>query len=631
MKYGSAKPNHTVNKTHHSTVNGILGRKLTDQNEKYKGSSLPSTRTNRQTNLSLGPKSSSTVEALPKLKNLHGSLVSHRNNQGPQHTHSEDADHDKSRDRIDSLGRSLPLTPTDAMKYHHQKLTAFEQLEIMDFPEIWFVGPEAKKVEGVQGASQNNGYDDENGSYLKILHDHLCYRYEVLEVIGKGSFGQVVRAYDHKSGETIAIKIIRNKKRFHHQALIEVKILDVLRRKDRDNSNNVIHMREYFYFRNHLCITFELLGMNLYELIKKNNFQGFSVALIRRFAYLLLVSLRMMQREKIIHCDLKPENILLKQKGQSAIKVIDFGSSCYEHQRVYTYIQSRFYRSPEVILGLPYGMPIDMWSFGCILAELYTGYPLFPGENEVEQLACIMEILGLPPNYIIEEAQRRRLFFDSRGHPRCTTNSKGKKRKPNSKDLRYAIKTTDSLFLDFISRCLEWDPLERMTPDQALQHDWIQDAKLYYQNKSKDSQHHRQSNSNHQRRGGGGKEKRCENASSKKLKERRPSPDNKTHNSSTTAEANKTQRHSAKTKAGEVKGETNANLADVREEDERKTESTEKPINKVKPLSIDEGESETNEDQSNENSKDAKDVKGSNDPKCDSKMEGGQFLPPIVS
>ncbi|PIK33086.1 putative dual specificity tyrosine-phosphorylation-regulated kinase 4-like, partial [Apostichopus japonicus] len=219
----------------------------------------------------------------------------------------------------------------------------------------------------------------------------------------------------------------------------------------------------------------------------------------------------------------------------------------------------------------------------------------------------------------------------SRGHPRCTTNSKGKKRKPNSKDLRYAIKTTDSLFLDFISRCLEWDPLERMTPDQALQHDWIQDAKLYYQNKSKDSQHHRQSNSNHQRRGGGGKEKRCENASSKKLKERRPSPDNKTHNSSTTAEANKTQRHSAKTKAGEVKGETNANLADVREEDERKTESTEKPINKVKPLSIDEGESETNEDQSNENSKDAKDVKGSNDPKCDSKMEGGQFLPPIVS
>ena len=75
------------------------------------------------------------------------------------------------------------------------------------------------------------------------------------------------------------------------------------------------------------------------------------------------------------------ENILLRQRGQSSIKVIDFGSSCYEHQRVYTYIQSRFYRSPEVILGLPYSMPIDIWSFGCILAELYTGYPLFPGND----------------------------------------------------------------------------------------------------------------------------------------------------------------------------------------------------------------------------------------------------------
>ena len=78
---------------------------------------------------------------------------------------------------------------------------------------------------------------------------------------------------------------------------------------------------------------------------------------------------------------------------------------------VYTYIQSRFYRSPEVILGLPYSMPIDMWSLGCILAELYTGYPLYPGENEVEQLACIMEVLGLPPASVLDQATRRRLFF----------------------------------------------------------------------------------------------------------------------------------------------------------------------------------------------------------------------------
>ncbi|KAL3891536.1 hypothetical protein ACJMK2_003796 [Sinanodonta woodiana] len=380
------------------------------------------------------------------------------------------------RSKRDQYGNKLPMTAADALKIYRGKLTVFEQTEILDYPEIWFLGLEAKKVEVVPGGAQNNGYDDENGSYIKVMHDHLVYRYEILEVLGKGSFGQVVKCYDHKTDQMVAVKLIRNKKRFHHQALVEVKILDTLRRKDKDNQFNIIHMGEYFYFRNHLCITFELMGMNLYELIKKNNFQGFSIALIRRFAFSLLQCLKLLQREKIIHCDLKPENILLRQRGQSSIKVIDFGSSCYEHQRVYTYIQSRFYRSPEVILGLPYSMPIDMWSFGCILAELYTGYPLFPGENEVEQLACIMEILGLPPNNILDQATRKRLFFDSKGSPRSITNSKGKKRRVGSKDLEQSVKTSDASFLEFIRRCLDWDPNTRMTPEDALQHEWIKEG-----------------------------------------------------------------------------------------------------------------------------------------------------------
>jgi dual specificity tyrosine-phosphorylation-regulated kinase 2/3/4 len=86
----------------------------------------------------------------------------------------------------------------------------------------------------------------------------------------------------------------------------------------------------------------------------------------------------------LIHCDLKPENILLKQENKSGIKIIDYGSSCFMGQRIYTYIQSRFYRAPEIILGVPYTTAIDMWSFGAIIAELYTGFPLFPGESEFE-------------------------------------------------------------------------------------------------------------------------------------------------------------------------------------------------------------------------------------------------------
>ncbi|XP_076748559.1 uncharacterized protein LOC143422070 isoform X2 [Xylocopa sonorina] len=369
----------------------------------------------------------------------------------------------------------LPMTASEALKYYGSRLTEFERAEIEKYSEIWYLGLSATKIHGEEGSSQNGGYDDDNGSYNKVFHDHISYRYEILEVIGKGSFGQVIRALDHKTGQYIAIKIIRNKKRFHHQALVEVEILEHLRKKDLDAnaSHNVIHMLEYFYFRNHLCITFELMSLNLYELIKKNNYKGFSLSLIRRFANSLISCLRLLYREKIIHCDLKPENVLLKQRGSSSIKVIDFGSSCYSHQRVYTYLQSRFYRSPEVILGLPYGTPIDMWSLGCILAELYTGCPLFPGEDEIEQLACIMEVLGLPPEHIINHASRRRLFFDPKGSPRCVTNSKGKKRWAGSKNLAMALRCTDTLFVNFVSRCLEWDPKKRMTPDEAMRHEWL--------------------------------------------------------------------------------------------------------------------------------------------------------------
>ncbi|XP_051975874.1 dual specificity tyrosine-phosphorylation-regulated kinase 4-like isoform X3 [Xyrauchen texanus] len=375
-------------------------------------------------------------------------------------------------------GQRLPMSPTTALKHFQNQLTEYEREEIIDYSEIWYLGLDTKKIEGSQGSPQNSGYDDEHGNYIKVLHDHIGYRFEVLEVIGKGSFGQVLKCLDHKTNEMVAIKIIRNKKRFHHQALVELNILDAVRRRDRDNCHNVIHMKEYFYFRNHLCISFELLGANLYELIKKNNFQGFSLGLIRRFAHSLLKCLQMLHKEKIIHCDLKPENILLSKRGQGNVKVVDFGSSCYEQQRVYTYIQSRFYRSPEVILGHPYSMAIDMWSLGCILAELYTGYPLLPGESEVEQIACIMEIMGLPPNDFVQTASRRRLFFDSKGNPRNITNSKGKKRRPNSKDLASVLKTNDPLFLDFIRRCLVWDPSKRMTPDEGMQHEWIHEGRL---------------------------------------------------------------------------------------------------------------------------------------------------------
>ena len=389
-----------------------------------------------------------------------------------------------------SLYKTKYLSPSEALRMYGSKLNVFEKQEILTFSQIYFIGQHAKKREGVPGGPKNGGYDDDQGSYQMVVHDHVAYRYEVLKVLGKGSFGQVLKAYDHKTQQHVALKVVRNERRFHRQANEEIRILEHLRKQDRDNTHNIVHLLDHFTFRNHVCLTFELLSINLYELIKKNKFQGFSLALVKKFAHSILLCLENLHRNRIIHCDLKPENILLKQLGRSGLKVIDFGSSCYEHQRIYTYIQSRFYRAPEVILGGKYSMAIDMWSLGCILAELLTGYPLFPGEDEMDQLSCMMEVLGMPPLKMLENSKRTRTFFSSKGHPRyCTVtvnpdnsvtyggtrSRRGKYRGPPcSKELSRALKgCEDPLFLDFLSHCFIWDPALRLTPGQALRHNWL--------------------------------------------------------------------------------------------------------------------------------------------------------------
>ncbi|GAA5874038.1 hypothetical protein JCM1840_006126 [Sporobolomyces johnsonii] len=367
-----------------------------------------------------------------------------------------------------------PLDPKDALSLYSRYLAPYEKEEIRDYNKVYFVGPNCDKKPATKGVTTNNhGYDDDRGDYLIVSHDHIQYRYEVIDVLGKGSFGQVLQCRDHKTGEMVAIKIIRNKKRFHHQALVEIKVLENLVKWDPDEKHFVIRMVDSFTFRGHLCIVTELLSINLYELVKANSFAGFSTTLIRRFTVQILGSLSLLRHHRVVHCDLKPENILLKHPAKSAIKVIDFGSSCFEHEKVYTYIQSRFYRSPEVILGMNYHMGIDMWSLGCIIAEMYTGYPIFPGENEQEQLACIMEVMGLPEKYLVDRSSRKRLFFDSTGAPRPVVNSKGRRRRPGSKTLAQVLKTDDELFIDFIAKCLTWDPDRRLKPDPALRHPWI--------------------------------------------------------------------------------------------------------------------------------------------------------------
>ncbi|KAJ1937727.1 serine/threonine protein kinase, CMGC, dual-specificity, partial [Linderina macrospora] len=423
------------------------------------------------------------------------------------------------------------ISPQEALARYGQQLSMQERTEIVDFPHIYYVGSGKPRGNGRSTFS----YDDERGDYIVIPHDHLIYRYELLDVLGKGSFGQVQRARDHKTGDIVAIKIIRNRKRFHHQAQVEVKLLECLRRWDPTGAHNILQMTDSFTFRNHLCIVMEPLSMNLYEWLKAHQFAGTPAPLLRHLSIQMIQSLQLMARHKIIHADLKPENILLAhpppmplrrtapagaaappphplanpqlsvdmQRGMYKIKVIDLGSSCFEMERVYTYIQSRFYRAPEVILGLQYGTGIDMWSLGCIVAELLTGYPLFPGENEREQLACIIEVLGPPPAYMIEQAPRCADFAEPAGYPMAATqtgnmmllpngscvvgsmaikpytNSKGKRRRPGSRPLVQVLaRARDPRLVDFVMRALAWDPAMRMLPDDALRHPWITDMPM---------------------------------------------------------------------------------------------------------------------------------------------------------
>ena len=149
-------------------------------------------------------------------------------------------------------------------------------------------------------------------------------------------------------------------------------------------------------------MTFDLYSINLYEFIKMYDYQGFQQGLIRRFAIQLMSGLKYLKTLGVIHCDLKRENILLKSKDKSGIVIADFGSGTLDDEIVYTYIQSRFYRAPEIVLGIPYTPAIDMWSFGCIMAEFCIGFPLFPGEDETDQLGMIMEVCGIPPLEVLK-------------------------------------------------------------------------------------------------------------------------------------------------------------------------------------------------------------------------------------
>jgi len=372
--------------------------------------------------------------------------------------------------------KESPISSREAKQDYSMFLTQFEMKEIDDFGEIYYLGIISKKNRGILH-THNHGFDDANYHYKIIVGDHIAYRYEIREVFGKGAFGQVLKCFDHKTKVNVALKIIINTQQMHEQGRVEISILNELNHLDTEDKNHIVRSSDAFCFRNHLCVSFEILGSNLYEFSKSIRFQPMSLKQIQSLSKQMLKALEFCHANSIVHCDMKPENVLLTPGSSNKCKLIDFGSSCYFGQQKYEYIQSRFYRAPEVILGITYGPPMDIWSFACIIVEMMIGRPIFPGDDEHEQLEMIMEVFGPPPRNMILASKRRREFFDSDLKP-LLKNKRKRLRIPGASSLRSITKLGDPMFIDFLSKCLEWDQYIRITAKDALNHPWFNTVKV---------------------------------------------------------------------------------------------------------------------------------------------------------
>ena len=342
------------------------------------------------------------------------------------------------------------------------------------------------------------GYEPEKE--LKFKKDELIAgRYQYQRDLGDAAFSTAVQCLDIKEKRLVCIKIIKNNKDYFDQSIDEIKLLRYINANGDPDKKYFLRVYDYFYYKEHLMIVSELLKDNLYDFYKyltdNNNTEYFSVERIQKLTKQILICLEFIHDLKIIHCDLKPENILMKSITDATCKVIDFGSSCFVHDHLSAYIQSRSYRAPEVILGCRYDYKIDMWSLGCILAEIYTGNVLFQNDSIQSMLARIIGICGPIPNWMYEKGKLVNDFFTKEKllymEPNAVDNNesmnqtnpqeRGKKVHilvPKRSSLRKRIRTNNEQFFNFLSGLLKIDPNDRMSAKEALNHPFIKNVKI---------------------------------------------------------------------------------------------------------------------------------------------------------
>jgi serine/threonine-protein kinase PRP4 len=336
-------------------------------------------------------------------------------------------------------------------------------------------------------------WDDHEGYYIITPGEVIAKRYRIETTLGKGMFSSVVRALDETSNKLVAIKIIRNNETMKKAGLKEMDILQTLAKADPDDRKHLVRLESSFEHGGHLCMVFENLSINLREVLKKfGRDVGINLKAVRSYAQQMFLGLSLLRKCNILHADLKPDNILVNE-GRNHLKICDLGSaSDASDSEITPYLVSRFYRAPEIILGMHYDYAIDMWSIGCTLYELYTGKILFTGRTNNQMLRSIMECRGKFSMKMLKKAEFAGLHFDDNGIFRSIEKDKITNRdivrtlnfvKP-TRDLKsrllgstkgmadYEIKEVN-LFIDLLERCLHLNPEKRCTPTEALRHPFI--------------------------------------------------------------------------------------------------------------------------------------------------------------
>ncbi|CAD8064500.1 unnamed protein product [Paramecium sonneborni] len=343
---------------------------------------------------------------------------------------------------------------------------------------------------------------EETKDFPIVINSIIAGRYQILEYLGSAAFSKAVKCLDLQSQKEVCMKIIENNKDYMDQSIDEIKLLRYINCNGDCDAKNVLRLYDFFYHKEHLFLVTELLKDNLYEFYKyyreKEKVNYFTVGRLQKLTKQVLIALDYIHSLKLIHCDLKPENILMKSISKCECKVIDFGSSCFIHDHLSSYVQSRSYRAPEVIIGCKYDYKIDMWSLGCILAELWTGYVLFQNDTVQGLLARVIGIIGPFPENMLKDGRLVNQFFtkekllyqdameDQQQHyPNPDMSDASVKRKktgliqilvPKKSNLKARLKTDDMFFLDFVKQLLHIDPTKRPSAKDALYHPWFTQA-----------------------------------------------------------------------------------------------------------------------------------------------------------